>query len=341
MLVAVLFAILGFGFLIIIHESGHFLVARAFGIQADEFAIGMGPKVFSQTWGRTQFSLRAIPIGAFVMIENPEKYEVNGIEPSSAHPYLDAPTWKRFFISAAGPFFNFLLASLILILIGFMSGIPSNEPIVGALLPEGVAESAGLLPGDRILSINQVQIQVWNDISALIGPASGEQITILVLREGQEKTFTMIPKDNSEGRGVIGISGSVKRFALWGSIQNGIVQTGQFISETIYGFSHLFQKDALNSFMGPIGIVSITGQVAQTGFSNFIWFISYLSVNLGIVNLLPIPALDGGRLAFLLIEMIRGKKMNEKIESVISSVGFALIIGIILLVSFRDIMQLR
>jgi len=341
MVLSILYAVLGFGFLIVIHEAGHFLIARAFKIEADEFAIGMGPKVFSKSWGRTRFSLRAFPIGAFVMFADPElddqAFEEGGLKDN---PYLNASTWKRFFISLAGPFFNFILAATILISLAFFTGIPSDAPLIGGILPDGVAQQAGLQIGDRIVSINDQKIAQWNDISAQIAPATGQEITIVIDRNNNLLSFTMIPQENAEGRGVIGIGGSVERFAFLGSIVEGLDQTKTFITETVLGFGNLFNKDALDSFIGPIGIVSVTGQVAQTGFANFIWFLAYLSINLGVVNLLPIPALDGGRLIFLTLEMIRGKKINEKLESTISTIGFVLILSLILLVSLRDIIHL-
>lgn len=340
--ISILYAVLGFGFLIVIHEAGHFLIARVFKIEADEFAIGMGPKLFSKSWGRTRFSLRAFPIGAFVMFADPDLDDQTLEEGGYIdNPYLNAPTWKRFFISLAGPFFNFMLAASILISLAFFTGIPSDTPLIGGLLENGVALQAGLQVGDRIVSINDQEINHWNEITAHIAPATGQEIRVIIERNGVLLSFTMIPQENAEGRGVIGISGSVSKFAFFGSLTEGLKQTQTFITETVLGFGNLFQKDALNNFIGPIGIVSVTGQVAQTGFANFIWFLAYLSINLGVVNLLPIPALDGGRVLFLVLEMIRGKKLNEKLESTISSISFALVLGLILLVSLRDIIQLR
>lgn len=342
MAISILFAVLGFGFLIVIHEAGHFLIARAFKIEADEFSIGMGPKLVSKPWGRTLFSLRAFPIGAFVMFADPGEGDTETAEGiHTENPYLNSPAWKRFFISLAGPFFNFFLATLVLITLAFFTGIPSNTPLIGGVMPDGVAEEAGIEIGDIIVSINGNEISYWSDITEHVAPASGREITVVVERDGNLLSFTMIPQENAEGRGVIGVGGRVQQFMLFGSVLEGFRQTWTFISETVKGFASLFQKDALDSFIGPIGIVSVTGQVAQTGFANFVWFLAYLSINLGVVNLLPIPALDGGRVVFLLLEMIRGKKMNEKLESTISSIGFALIFGLILLVSMRDIFQLR
>ncbi len=342
MALSILFAVLGFGFLIVIHEAGHFLIARAFKIEADEFSIGMGPKLLSKSWGRTLFSLRAFPIGAFVMFADPEENDLAKEEGNlSKNPYLNSPAWKRFFISLAGPFFNFILAAIVLITLAYFTGIPSDIPLVGGVMPDGVAQEAGVEIGDLIVSINGNEISYWSDITEHVAPASGQEITVVVEREGSLLSFTMVPQVNAEGRGVIGIGGSVQKFMFLGSLAEGFRQTLTFISETVKGFGSLFQKDALDSFIGPIGIVSVTGQVAQTGFANFVWFLAYLSINLGVVNLLPIPALDGGRVVFLVLEMIRGKKLNEKLESTISSIGFALILGLILLVSMRDIFQLR
>lgn len=340
--ISIIYAVLGFGFLIVIHEAGHFLIARLFHIEADEFAIGMGPKIFSKLWGRTRFSLRAFPIGAFVMFADPDLDEQALAEGGLIdNPYLNAPTWKRFLISLAGPLFNFMLAAVILISVAFFTGIPSTSPLIGGLLENGVAKQAGLQVGDRIVSIDDQEIHDWNEITVHIAPATGREIIVIIERNGALLSFAMTPQKNTEGRGVIGISGSVSKFAFLGSLREGFRQTWTFITETVLGFGNLFQKDALKNFIGPIGIVSVTGQVAQTGFANFIWFLAYLSINLGVVNLLPIPALDGGRVIFLVLEMIRGKKLNEKLESTISSIGFALVLGLIVLVSLRDIIQLR
>ncbi len=338
LIVSIIVAILGFGLLVVIHESGHFLVARCFGIQADEFAIGMGPRIASIKRGKTRYALRAIPVGAFVMFadldDDEEATAVN-------NDYLNAAAYKRFFISLAGPLFNFIFAALIFTLIAFFSGVASNQPVIGALLPGGAAEAAGMQIGDRLLAIDGTEIKLWSDITALISPSAEKNILVEIARDGERLQFSLKPVLNSEGRGVIGISSGLEQYAAWKSLQAGVSNTMTFISETLAVFTRIFSKDVLSSLVGPIGIVSVTGQVAQTGFTNYIWFIAYLSVNLGIVNLLPLPALDGGKTMIVLLEMIRGKKISAKLESMLSIVGFVLIFSLIIFVSFRDIINLR
>ncbi|MCE5197047.1 MAG: RIP metalloprotease RseP [Negativicutes bacterium] len=336
--VSIIVAILGFGLLVVIHESGHFLTARCFGIQADEFAVGMGPRIASVKRGKTRYALRAIPVGAFVMFADPEDDE----EATAVNnDYLNAAAYKRGFISLAGPLFNFIFAALIFTLIAFFSGVASNQPVIAALLPGGAAEAAGMQIGDRLLSVDGKEVKLWSDVTALISPSGDKSILVEIERDGERLQFNLKPVLNSEGRGVIGISSGLEKFAVWKSLQAGVTSTLTFITETLAAFTQIFSRDGLNSLVGPIGIVSVTGQVAQTGFTNLVWFLAYLSINLGIVNLLPLPALDGGKTMIVLLEMIRGKKISAKLESRISIVGFVLIFSLIIFVSFRDIINLR
>src|SRR5665647_871838 len=209
--VSIIIAILGFGLLIVIHESGHFLIARCFGIQADEFSIGMGPLIASVKKGKTRYALRAIPIGAFVMFADlDDEDEATALN----NDYLNAAAYKRFFISLAGPLFNFTFAVLVFALIAFFSGVASDQPVIGALLPDGAAETAGMQVGDRLLSIDGSEVNVWSDITALIAPAAEHSILVVISRDGQQMQFSLIPILNSEGRGIIGISSGVEQYSL-------------------------------------------------------------------------------------------------------------------------------
>lgn len=332
---AIILAVLGFGLLVIVHESGHYFAAKSFGIEADEFAIGMGPQIFARKIGRTEFSLRALPIGAFVLFADPEKEE-----DYNSNPFVLAAPLKRLFISLAGPLANFTLAIVLLSVLAFFSGVASNQPVIGALMPQGMAEEAGLAVGDRIIKIGQHDIKSWSDITTAIAPAAEQPLRIIVQRQGSQLEFNLVPALGEDGRGVIGIASQTERHTFFGSIMAGFNQSYLMFKETILGFGMLFKKDALNQLIGPIGIVTVTGQMAKNGLADFNWFLAFLSINLGVFNLVPIPALDGGRVVFIILEMIRGKKLNEKVEGIISTAGFILVFGLIILVSFRDILKL-
>ena len=332
---AIILAILGFGLLIIVHESGHFFVAKFFGIEADEFSIGMGPQIIGKQIGRTEFSLRALPIGAFVLFADPE--DEDNLE---ANPFVNAAPIKRLLIALAGPLANFSLALILLILLAFFSGIASNQPIVGALMPGGVAEASGLMAGDRIVKIEGHSIDTWSDITTYVAPAAEQELIVEIERKGENLTFLLTPALNDENRGVIGIASSVEKYSFLGSFSAGIGEAFGMLKEVVLGLRLLFNKEALGQLIGPIGIVSITGQMARSGLADFNWFLAFLSINLGVLNLVPIPALDGGRIILVLLEMIRGKKLNEKVEGIISTLSFVLIFGLIILVSFRDILKL-
>lgn len=316
---------------ILLHELGHFTVAKLVGIKVNEFAIGMGPKLMQKRSGETIYTLRALPVGGYVKMEGEDE---DSTDPRS---FNKASPLSRIAVLAAGAIMNFVLAIVVLSIVAFYTGVPTTTI---KTTPNSPAEVSGVLPGDTILSINNVDIKSWNDITETVSKLpSNEEIEIKVLRDGNEKVFSIMPTTD-EGRTIIGITSIYER-SLWLGIKGGIENTLYFLKLMFNFIGMLFRGQvSSNDFAGPIGVINEVGQAAKLGFINLLFILGFISVNLGFFNLLPIPALDGSRIVFILIELIRGKPMDPNKEGVVHLVGFVFLISLMLLVTYKDILKL-
>ena len=349
--------------LVLVHEFGHFFTAKRFGIRVDEFGFGFPPKLFGIKKGETEYTFNLLPIGGFVKIfgENPDEENTNG--PDKERSFVHKPKYQQAIVLFAGIFANFLLAWL-LFSIGFMSGLPTsvgNEPkdykiqdvhlVVLSVLPNSPAEAVGLKSGDKIVYIkneksvtDQINPEIVKSFVAL-----GKQIEIGYLR-GKDTTYNMIqvtPK-NINGSYAIGISmdeiGIVK-LPILNAFWEGLVLDWSVTKETVTGLYELILrgiegKGSFSGVTGPVGMVGIVGNAYQFGFVYLLSFAALISVNLAIINLIPFPALDGGRLLFLLIEKIKGSRMNPKFANTANMVGFAILIILMLFVTYHDVVKL-
>jgi len=359
--------------LVLVHEFGHFFTAKKFGIRVDEFGFGFPPKLFSIKRGETEYSFNALPFGGFVKIfgENPDdpprlalgEAGENITDPDEDRKFFHKAKWKQAIILFAGVFANFLLAWF-LFSIGFMSGLPtsiSNEIknysvkdvhlVVISVLPDSPAALAGLKSGDKIIYIEK-DGQATDYISpatvqSMVAP--GDKIEIGYIR-GKDPTYNMIeitPKDEN-GKFMIGISmdqiGTTKLPVLL-AFREGLSLTTSITKGTVVGLYTLIKealmgKGSLNAVTGPVGMVGIVGDAYQFGFVYLLSFSALISINLAIINLLPFPALDGGRLFFLLIEKIKGSRMNPKIANTVNAIGFGILILLMITVTFHDVIKL-
>lgn len=326
-------AIFVFLLVVFIHELGHFSVAKFVGIKVNEFAIGMGPKLIQTSKGETKYTLRALPIGGYVKME--------GEEESSSDPrsFNNASPWGRIAVLFAGAFMNFVLAFVVLSIVAFSAGTPTTT--IEQTDKDSPARLSGILPRDRITSINGIDIFEWDDISEVIGNSNpDESIVINLLRDGTEETITVNPI-TKDGRVIIGIFPLYEKSA-GNAIKEGFKTTVGFIGIMFDFIKMIFQgKVSTNDLSGPVGVVREIGNAASLGTSSLLFLLGFISVNLGFFNLLPVPALDGSKILFTLVEIIRGKPINPEKENMIHLVGFVLLLSLMLVVTYKDIMRIN
>ena len=314
-----------FGIIVFIHELGHFLFAKKAGVRIHEFAIGMGPKIYSTQKGETKYSVRLLPLGGYVSMEGEDG------ESNDPHAFGEKTLLQRASIIFAGPFFNIILTILLLIPVLAYMGTPSDSNVLGKVLENTPAIEAGLQVNDKIIEINGAKIQTWDDIVNNLQKETSQPINIKVERNNTTKDFSITPEKNEQGKYVIGIS-PVYEKSIIKAIPKAFVATWDMIKQMLTFVVQLLA--------GPVGVIGIVSDAAKIGIINLIYIAAVISLNLGILNLLPIPALDGGRLLILGIEAIRGKKLDPNKEAMIHSVGLMVLMGFMLFVTYKDILKL-
>ncbi|MFO7814841.1 MAG: RIP metalloprotease RseP [Halanaerobiales bacterium] len=352
MFVTILSFIIVLGILIFIHEFGHYITAKLSDIRVEEFALGFGPKLLSKKRGETVYSIRMIPLGGFCNMtgefvpdedEDSESLEIYNEAKAKGRCFHQKSIWKRFAVIFMGPLMNFMLAVVIFFLIFNIAGLPtstSNQPIIGELDPSRPASEAGLLPGDEIIEIEDNQVETWGEMTEIIHNSEMKPLEITVRRDNDTLTYNIEPERNEEmGVNIIGVYPKVVRenIGFFRSIQRSVGQTWNVITLTITGFAQMISKRSMEGVGGPVMIASIIGQAARNGVINVMNWMAIISINLGIINLLPIPALDGGRILFIGIELLRGKPVDPKKEGFVHLVGFILLMILMLFIIYNDI----
>lgn len=328
-MLTVIVAILVFNAIVFVHEGGHFIAARLGGIKVVEFALGMGPKIVGKKIGETMYSLRAFPVGGFCLMlgEDEEKND-----PGS---FNNAPILNRIGAVACGPIVNMLVAVLIYSLVL----APVTAPVIGGVTKGMPAEKAGIVAGDTIIDINDVKISSWAEMKPEIGKHEGETITITVENKGVQRDVQVVPvKNGTSGDIVIGVT---QKVGLGGfSLAEGFKTTAQ-ISKMMLDFlgQLVVGKANTEEVSGPISIIVYMNDAAKTGFLNVLYLTAIISLNLGILNLLPVPALDGGRLLFLFIELIRRKRVPPEKEGMVHFVGLVALMALSIFLMYRDIIK--
>lgn len=373
-------AIFVFGLLVLVHELGHFIVAKLTGMRVDEFAIGFGPKLWSRKYGETLYAIRAVPLGGFNRIagmdyeiiermgnEAEENAEDDGKpggwkryvpsvsrdnvvmvpdeEGAGERAYFRRPVWARMLMVLAGSFMNFILPMFIFFGIFYFSGVatPSPEPVIGAVMAEKPAAMAGLMKGDRILTIDGREVTKWDDISRQIQGAEGKPFKLTYQRDGEVRSATLIPEEEPDSkRVIIGITSSADIY------QPGILEAAGLAFQKVV-FVLMAMVGALiqlvqgsvgaDALSGPVGIVQMTGEVANQGILPLLNFAAFLSLNLGLINLLPVPALDGGHFVMLVLEGLRGKPLGPKAMYYIQAAGVTLLVSLMIFTTFNDLMK--
>lgn len=332
----VLLTLLILGILIAVHELGHFSAAKMSDVKVHEFALGMGPKFLSVKKGETLYSLRVLPIGGFVRMAGEEPDDKD--DPRSLNK--KSPL-TRMFIMSAGVIMNFLLAALILAIIFFTTGVPQDQPIIGEVISGMPAAVAGLQPGDRVLTVDNVDVNSWQELTQAIRQRPDASIQIKYQRNGQIQTIvlnTEVEEVTSEG--LVGIGPQVHRHQLFTSLYHGLERTWWMIRFILSSLVLMVMRRVPAEGAGLIGVAQMVGEVSRTGFLNTLSFTAVLSISIGIFNLLPIPPLDGSRLVLLGVEAIRGKPIDPEKESLLHLIGFVMLILLVILVTYQDIQRL-
>ena len=336
----IILAILLFSFIIFFHELGHFLLAKKNGIDVDEFAIGMGPAIYSKEYKGTKYAVRILPIGGFCAMGEDE--ETN----DSPNNFNNKSVWARISVIAAGPVFNFILAFIFAVIITAMVGY--DKPVIGAVESGYPAAEAGLKKGDEIVQMGNKKIHIFREVSFYNQFHSNEDVAVTVLRNGKEKTVTLTPKMDKElGYKRLGIGSSgYSKANLLTAFQYGGYEVKFWICTTVDSLKMLVTGQiGVNELSGPVGIVSTVDTTYKESRSYGVFAVVVqmlnmailLSANLGVMNLLPLPALDGGRLVFLFVEAIRGKRVPPEKEGYVHLAGIILLMLLMVFVMFNDI----
>lgn len=324
------YAVIMFCLLIFIHELGHFLTAKACGVKVNEFALGMGPALFKKQKGETLYALRAIPIGGYCAMEGEDE------DSDDERAFNKKTAWQKALIIVAGAAMNFLLCVVVLIGITIYSGTATTT--IDQLTAGGPAEQAGLKVGDEIVAIADEKMESWSDIVNAITAAEEDSITIEVERQGETLAFEtgFIMQD---GRQIIGIIPD-RDHGLFLGIKNGIKATGTMTVTMLDTFRMLFTGEVgVSELSGPVGIVYTVNDTVQYGFVYLFYLTALISLNLAIVNMLPLPALDGGRLIFIIIRKITGKAVTDEMEGKVHFVGIMLLFALMIYVTWNDIIR--
>jgi regulator of sigma E protease len=341
---SVLISIIAVGILIAIHELGHMVAAQKMGMRVIRYSIGFFKALASWTSKKSgiTYQVGAVPLGGFVQISG-----MNPLEPTARtdpESYLNKPVWRRALVLIAGPFANLFIAWLILFVLFASSGSPEvvNKSRLGALLPGGAAQKAGLKTGDEINSVNGKSVTTWNELVAQIEVNPGKEISLEVIREGSGFLVTLTTDANEEGKGKLGVYPPQETVSLPIHVAalGAAMKCVQVVSDTLAALGNIITgRDSSVQAVGPVGIVKMVAMDLHVGWTAFLARLAFLSLMLFLFNLLPLPALDGGRAVFLLYEAVTRKSVSARVDVIVNSTGFFLLIGLLLFMTVRDVIS--
>ncbi|OGH21530.1 MAG: RIP metalloprotease RseP [Candidatus Levybacteria bacterium RIFCSPLOWO2_01_FULL_38_13] len=346
--------------LVLIHEAGHFFVAKKLGIKVEEFGFGLPPRVFGIKKGETIYSINWLPIGGFVKLYGEDSAGSGKITNSKlqipkkdeSRAFFARPVWQRGLVVIAGVVMNFLLAVLIITYFFGVSGVqvPGDRVLVTDVVKDSPAHVGGLKKADQIVSVNDIKIKNSTQLVTITKQHLGEKVKLKIIREKEQKSIEIIPRKtypSNEGPMGVSISSNVitQKYPLWEAPFVGLWEALKFSWLIVAGLAGVFYQILTSAQVpkgvaGPVGIAQLTGQFVAIGPLAVLSFVSLLSLNLAILNILPIPALDGGRLFFILIEAITGKKVSSKFESMAHAIGMAILLALIAFITLSDIIRL-
>lgn len=339
----IILAILVFGTIVFVHELGHFLLAKANGIRVDEFSIGMGPRLLSKVKGETRYSLKLFPIGGSCMMGEDD------VDDMSEGSFNSKSVWARMAVVVAGAAFNFILAFVFAVIIVGYAGY--DEPVISGTVEGYSAEAEGMQAGDRIVKMNGKKINLWREVTYYNMFHQGETVDLVYERGGEKYEVTIVPKQDEDGNYLLGVlsPGEYTKANVLTAMQYGVYEVKFWICTTIESLKMLVTGGVgIDQLSGPVGIVDVVDETYQQSKSyGFLVVLMQmlnigilLSANLGVMNLLPLPALDGGRLVFLIIEAIRGKRVPPDKEGIVHFVGMILLFALMIFVLFNDLKRI-
>ncbi len=339
----IILAILVFGLIIFIHELGHFLLAKANKIRVDEFSLGMGPRLLSWKKGETRYSLKLLPLGGSCMMGEDDADDM------SEGSFNSKSVWARISVVAAGAVFNFILAFIFSVIVVGYAGY--DEPTLSNVTAGYSAEAEGMQAGDRIVKMNGKRIHIWREVSTYNMFHPGEKVDVVYERDGKRYEATLVPQQNENGEYKLGVESPLRntKANVWTAIKYGGYEV-KFWIDTTFGSLKMLITGALgmDQLSGPVGIVGAVDETYENTKSYGVTVVLMsmlnigilLSANLGVMNLLPLPALDGGRLVFLFLEAIRRKRIPPEKEGRVHAIGMVLLLALMAFVMFNDIVKL-
>lgn len=350
-------AVLVLGFLVLVHELGHFIAAKLSGMKVEQFSIGMGPRIASIQKGETEYIIGAVPAGGFVRVAGAGgEFEDDGDELAADDPrrYPNRPILHRTLFAAAGPAMNILTTIVLLMVVSMAVGVSQprleSAPVIADISEDSAAQHAGLQVGDEIKAINGEAVNSWAQADTFLAANTGETLNMTIMRDGETQEIAVTPLHHpASNRYMLGVTKQLdyetRKLGVQEAFGQSMAMTREMSTMILDAVGNLVTGQASVSddeegLTGPVGIVKIIDESAKQGFWNVLILTSILSVNLGLINLLPIPALDGSRLVFLLLEAIRGKPIDAEKEGLVNFVGFLFLMFLMIYVTFNDIVRL-
>jgi regulator of sigma E protease len=360
MFITIILFIVMLSALVLIHEAGHFFVARKMGIKVEEFGLGLPPRLWGKKFGETEYTINALPIGGFVRMygETPDGVSIRqeGHDDDSGRMFLNKSKLARTAVLLAGVTANLLLGAIIFSIV-FTAGLPVYRakivPSIDQVNAGSPADQAGLQPGDTIVALDGVAFdQVKPSFSQKVSSESGQTLHLTINHQGQNRQVDITSRKNPPaGQGAMGVTlqaqtvvDHVERYPFYQAPIEGFKQAAIFAWAILVGLGGIVNQASHGTVptdvAGPVGIATILGQARGLGWTYVLWFAGIISVNLAVVNVLPLPALDGGRLLFVIIEAITGRKVNQRVEQLTHTIGMAVLLLLIVLITFSDISKL-
>ncbi|MDD6307926.1 MAG: RIP metalloprotease RseP [Clostridia bacterium] len=332
----ILLGILLFGLLILVHEWGHFITAKQFDIKIHAFAIGMGPAIWKKQKGEVEYSLRALPIGGYVKLEGEDG------ESEDPRAFGKKPPLARIAVLLAGAAMNILVGFIIFVIL-FSMLTEISVPVIDKVMADTPAAASGLMPGDKIVRINGSTVHIQNDVSLSLMKSAGETMQVVIKRAGETKEIQLTPQKLDDGRFVIGFLPKGEKMTPGLVVKTAFYNTFFVVKLVYYSLGEMISGHVqLQDMSGPVGIVNEMSTMAKSSMpiENMLNLMGLIAVNLGVMNLLPLPALDGGRIFFILVELIRRKPIRPEHEGLVHAIGFVLLLALMAVVTFSDITKL-
>ena len=333
-------AILLFCIMIFPHELGHFIAARRVGVKVNEFAFGMGPAIWKKQGPETLYSIRLFPVGGFCAMEGEDE------DSNEPRAFGNKKPWQKIVVLAAGSFMNIICAIVIMSLVIGIMGFTTT--VVGQVTEDLPAKAAGILEGDKLLKIDDTEIEQWTDVSKALQASGGEEVVVTLERDKQVEAVSVVPQltEGVDAQGnpaqgyVLGVTCKISHNPFM-AVVDGAQSTWNMTKMMFSALGQLFTgKAGVDELSGPVGMINMVSQTTEYGFWYYGFLTALICVNLAIINLLPLPALDGGRIIFVIYTMITGKTVSEKVEGAIHMVGMVLLLALMVFVTMNDITRI-